>query len=179
MSAIQSSVGLITGIPIQDTVDQLMQIAARPRDTLITRTNEVQAERGAVDTLASLVLSLQFSANSLDNDSIFGSRAAASSNSSVSVGVPNGSSPAIGSYQFTPLQAASAHQFVSTSFSDLDEAVGDGTLRFGFGGQVTRVVRSVNSMRGRASRPAASRSPTAAARPRSSTCARPRPSTTS
>ena len=34
MTRIQSSVGLITGIPIEETVNKLMAIAARPRDLL-------------------------------------------------------------------------------------------------------------------------------------------------
>lgn len=138
MSAIQSSVGLITGIPIQDTVDQLMAIAARPRDTLEARTAEIASEKSAVDTLASLVLSLQFSANKFKSPSTFGSRSATSSSTAVTATVPPGASPAPGSYRFTPLQAASAHQWVSGSFDDIADAVGGGELRLGFGGQVDR-----------------------------------------
>ncbi|MEM9185030.1 MAG: flagellar filament capping protein FliD [Planctomycetota bacterium] len=141
MSAIQSSVGLITGIPIQDTVDQLIAISARPRDQLVTRTNEIQSERGAVDTLSSLVLSLQFSANRFDASSTFTGRTASSSSTGVGVAIPNGSTPQAGSYQFTPLQSASASQYVSGSVDDISEAIGSGTLRFGFGGQVDSALR--------------------------------------
>ncbi|MEM8864576.1 MAG: flagellar filament capping protein FliD [Planctomycetota bacterium] len=138
MSSIQSSVGLITGIPIQDTVDQLIAISARPRDALVARTNGIQAEQAAVDTLSSLVLSLQFSANRFNAASTFTGRTASSSSTAVSVSIPNGSTPPPGSYQFTPLQAASAHQFVSSSIDDITDAIGDGTLRFGFGGRVDK-----------------------------------------
>ncbi|MEM6329256.1 MAG: flagellar filament capping protein FliD [Planctomycetota bacterium] len=136
MSAIQSSIGLITGLPIQDTVDQLIAISARPRDQLTVRNQELTAERSAVDTLSSLVLSLQFSATRFNSPSTFAGRNATSSSAAVSTSIPTGSTPAVGSYQFTPLQNASANQYVSGSFSDLTEAIGGGTLRFGFGGQV-------------------------------------------
>ena len=41
MGRIIANVGLITGIPIQDTVDQLIKIAARPRDLLVSRTQGI------------------------------------------------------------------------------------------------------------------------------------------
>ena len=139
MSSIQTNVGLITGIPIQDTVDQLIQISAIPRDNLINRTQGLASEQAAVDQLSSLVLGLQFSLSSFSSSSTFGARSASSSNSSaVGVSVASGGSPAIGSYSFTPLQTASAHQLVSGSFDDITDAVGDGTLRFKFGGQVDK-----------------------------------------
>ncbi len=140
MSAIQSSVGLITGIPIQDTVDQLIAIASRPRDQLLVRNQGVQAEQAAVDTLSSLVLSLQFSTNQLNNSSTFTSRTVNSSSNAVSATVANGATPPVGSYQFTPLKSASSHQFVSQNFSDLTDAIGSGSLTFGFGGQVDQSV---------------------------------------
>jgi len=37
MSRIQSSVGLITGIPIEETVNKLMAVAARPRELMVNR----------------------------------------------------------------------------------------------------------------------------------------------
>ena len=98
----------------------------------------MQAEQSAVDTLASLVLSLQFSANRFNSSGTFTGRTASSSSDQVSVSIPTGSTPAAGSYQFTPLQAASANQFVSGSFEDIADAVGSGTLNFGFGGQIDR-----------------------------------------
>ncbi|MCA9239411.1 MAG: hypothetical protein KDA37_04390, partial [Planctomycetales bacterium] len=139
MSGIQSSVGLITGIPIQDTVDQLMALSARPRDLLVSRTQESTAEQGAVDQLASLVLGLRFSLTNLDRTSTYTSRTATSSvTSAVSVTVPNGASPKLGSYQLTPLRTASAHQLVSSSLSDLQDAIGEGELKFRFGGHVDK-----------------------------------------
>ena len=43
MGQIQTSMGLITGIPILDTVDKLMAISARPRDLITARNDDLQA----------------------------------------------------------------------------------------------------------------------------------------
>ena len=48
MSRIQSSTGLITGIPIEDTVNKLMAIAAQPKNMLTNRTKSL-ASREAGD----------------------------------------------------------------------------------------------------------------------------------
>ena len=68
MGRIQSSVGLITGIPIQDTVDQLIKLAAKPRDLLtsiatIALISAAQAHR-ETSKLAKFSLVLSPAANS-------------------------------------------------------------------------------------------------------------------
>ncbi|CAE7926357.1 fliD [Symbiodinium sp. KB8] len=141
MSAISSSVGLISGIPIEDTVNQLMQVAARPRATLQSRTDSLKSQQSALDQLSSLVLSLQFDTTALDRQSIYGTRTATSSNANaVSVSVAAGATPAVGSYQLTPLRAASAHQIVSGSLGGLGSALGTGELELQFGGRVNKGV---------------------------------------
>ena len=60
MGRISSNIGLITGIPITDTVDQLMQIAARPRDLLTSRTESLQSQQLAITSLSSRLLGIQF-----------------------------------------------------------------------------------------------------------------------
>ena len=42
MSRIQSSTGLITGIPIEDTVNKLMALASQPKATLDNRTKDLK-----------------------------------------------------------------------------------------------------------------------------------------
>ena len=56
MARIQSSIGLVTGIPITDTVDQLIAVSARPRDTLVGRTNKLQSEQLAIGELTAVVI---------------------------------------------------------------------------------------------------------------------------
>lgn len=141
MSAISSSVGLITGIPIEETVDQLMTVASRPRTTLLNRTNQLKSEQTALDTLSSLVLGLQFSTGALNRNTTFGARTANSSDrAAVATSVSTGSSPTPGSYQLTPLKSASAHQLVSASIGDLTNALGNGELKLRFGGRVNKGV---------------------------------------
>lgn len=142
MSQIQSSVGLITGIPIEDTVNQLMQVAGRPRDTLLARTNELAAERSALDQVGALLLGFRFSATSLSAKSLFSATTATSSDSSVlSVVTKNNPPPQPGLYSFAPLQKAAAHQAVSSSFTDVASQLASGTFRIGVGGQVDKGIQ--------------------------------------
>lgn len=137
MGAIQSSIGLITGIPIQQTVDQLIALSARPRDLLASRTASINGERQAIGQLSSLVLAFQFEANSLGKADIFSSKEVASSNEDVLAAVLSSDvTPAAGNYQFTPVRTASSQQLVSNSFEDLTTAFTQGSLSFQFGGFV-------------------------------------------
>ncbi|MEX2093498.1 MAG: flagellar cap protein FliD N-terminal domain-containing protein, partial [Pirellulales bacterium] len=137
MSRIQSSVGLITGIPIEETVTKLMALAARPRDLLNTRTEGLKSEQLAVTKLTSLVLALQFETNKLSSASLFQTKQVASSNDDVlSATIQTDGNPAAGTYQFRVLQTASSQQLVSNSFASADDLASAGTLSFGFGGFV-------------------------------------------
>ncbi len=142
MGQLQSSVGLITGIPIQDTVDQLMAIAAIPRNTLQARTDAITAERTALDQVASLLLGFRFSATRLSSTSLYTSTRATSSDASLlSVTAKTDPPPQPGTYTFTPLQTATTHQAVSSSFTDVPGQLASGTFRIGVGGHVDRGVR--------------------------------------
>ncbi|MEX2172034.1 MAG: flagellar filament capping protein FliD [Pirellulales bacterium] len=139
MSRIQSSIGLISGIPIQETVDKLMAVAGRPRDLLVARTKELQSEQLAINALTSRVLSFQFALNKLKSASIFAAATATSSKPEVlSATVPTGATPLVGSYQFTPLQTAAAHSLITGPFANISQGLGTGSFQFAFGGQVNR-----------------------------------------
>ena len=71
MSRIQSSVGLITGIPIEETVNKLMAVAARPRQLVADRTKLIDAERLAITKLTSLILAFEFEVNRLSRTRCF------------------------------------------------------------------------------------------------------------
>ncbi len=47
MAGIQASTGLISGVPIQDTVDKLMAISAQPRDRLAALNKTLQSRQVA------------------------------------------------------------------------------------------------------------------------------------
>lgn len=136
MTRIQSSVGLVTGIPIEDTVNKLMAVAAQPRDNLTTRTKGLQSEQLAVTQLSSLLVAFQFEAKQLGSTSLFQSREATSSDTSaLTVEVAEDGSPAVGNYLFTPVQTASSQQLLSQSFATSD-TIGAGSFTFGLGGFV-------------------------------------------
>ena len=139
MGRIQSSVGLITGIPIQDTVDQLIALSARPRDLLTQRTESLKSQQAGISQLTASAIGVQLSIQGLRNSSIFTSKTVTSSNESLVSTTVNGS-PAAGSYRFTPIRRAQAHQLLSTGFASQTTALGAGEVTLGFGGFVDRSV---------------------------------------
>jgi flagellar hook-associated protein 2 len=139
MSRIQSSVGLITGIPIEETVNKLLAVAARPRELLAARTRTLDTERLAITNLTSLVLAFEFEVNRLASGDLFQAKTVTSSDpDSLSATLVEGANPAAGSYRFRALQAASAQQLASSSFQSLDDLASEGSLSFGFGGFVDK-----------------------------------------
>src|SRR3954471_12965197 len=126
MSRIQSSTGLITGIPIEDTVNKLMQLASQPRDTLSARTKDLQNQKLAATQLTSLLVAFQFEARQLGKENLFNGRQATSSNpTALAAAVATDGTPAVGNYLFTPVQAASAQQLLAQSFG-AGETIGAG-----------------------------------------------------
>ncbi|HJQ81951.1 MAG TPA: flagellar cap protein FliD N-terminal domain-containing protein, partial [Lacipirellulaceae bacterium] len=71
MSRIQSSVGLITGIPIEETVNKLMAVAARPRELVVNRNKLIESERLAITNLTSLMLAFEFEVNKFSTANLF------------------------------------------------------------------------------------------------------------
>ncbi|MCA9142219.1 MAG: flagellar filament capping protein FliD [Planctomycetales bacterium] len=139
MGRIQSTVGLITGIPIQDTVDQLIALSAKPRDLLVKRTQELQAQQSGIAELTASVIGVQFSIQNLRNSSVFQTKTVASSDKALVTATSNGS-PAVGSYSITPVRKAQAHQLLSSGFTSKTAPIGAGEVSFGFGGFVNKSV---------------------------------------
>lgn len=141
MAGLSSSTGLITGIPIQDTVDKLMKVASQPHDLLDTRNKTLQSEQLAVSRLSSLVLAFKFDADKLGKASLFQTKAAASSDTTVlNASVTANGNPPAGSYKFRVLQTASSQQLLSSGLESLDDLATDGKLTIGFGGFVDKGV---------------------------------------
>lgn len=135
MGRIQSSVGLATGIPIQEIVDQLMQLQAQPRDSLVARQKLFQAQQAAVVDLTAAVLGVQFAARRLKAEGLFQQRSVASSEASLLTGVASAGVPA-GQYQFVPVRQAQTHHALSSGVAARDQALGGGTIKFRFSGHV-------------------------------------------
>ena len=148
MAGITSSVGLVTGIPIEDTVTQLMQVAGRPRDLLVARTNALKEEQTAVNALSTRVLGFQFAVNKFKSASLYNSRSATSSNKDkLTASIPAGTTPAVGKIQVRPVRTASSQQLISQRFESLGDAFGSGSFSLRIGGFVDHGV-SLDSLNG-------------------------------
>ena len=135
MGRITSSIGLISGLPIVDTVDQLISVQARPRDLLIGLNQEQIQKQSAFTEISTLLVGFQLSINALRGNSLFEQRVVTSSNEAALSAVAT-TTPSVGSFQFTPLQNAKSHQLLSTGFASDEAPLGAGTFSFGFGGFV-------------------------------------------
>ena len=139
MGRITSNVGLITGIPITDTVDQLIQIAAQPRDLLSSRNQGLQQQQLAINSLATRLLSLKFDLGKLKVSDPFQAREVISQDETVLTAARSSNGqPPLGSFGVKPVQTASSQQLVSQRFDTLDDIQSTGALTFGFGGFVDK-----------------------------------------
>ncbi len=59
MGRIVSSVGLVTGTNIDDTVKQLIAIQARPRDLVVNRNKTIEDQRTALTGLTAQLVAVQ------------------------------------------------------------------------------------------------------------------------
>lgn len=137
MGRIQSNIGLITGMPIGEIVDNLTALAARPRDLLLERTAKLQEEQLAVTELTGMLASVQYLLKSLGNNDLYDQRKAVSSGPDT-LSVTLSGEPPEGSYQFTPLRMAQSQQWFSSGFKTDTESIGGGKLTFRFGDDVER-----------------------------------------
>lgn len=139
MGRIQSSVGLVTGIPIQETVDQLIALQALPRDRQVSRQKLLTTQQAALTDLTASVLGVQLAVRRLKNLSIFQQKTVASSNAALLTGVAESTVPS-GQYQFVPLRQTQTHHALSSGVAALDDALGGGTFSFRYGGHLDQAV---------------------------------------
>ena len=139
MGRIQSSVGLVTGIEIEETVNKLMQLAAQPRETLAARQKVLQAEQAAVTDLMALTLGVQLAIRRFKAADLFGQKTVASSDPTLVTATASSATPN-GQYQFVPFRLAQSHHAISSGVAARDQALGAGSLAFRFGGHVNQGV---------------------------------------
>ncbi len=133
MGRIQSSVGLITGFQIQETVDQLMKVNALPRDRLNARTEELQKQQAAISELTALVVGVELTTDRLGQASLFTATTVASNKADLIAATSTGT-PKKGSYSFIPVQQAQSQQLTSSLFSSGEQAFSQGELVIHTGG---------------------------------------------
>ena len=137
MGRIQSNIGLITGMPIGDTVDQLMVFSAKPRDMLIQRTGTLQKEPIAVTELSALLMAVQYVSQNLGKPDIYDQRQVSSNNANLLAATMTGKPPN-GTHQFTPLRMSQYHQMLSSGFKSDSDPIGEGSFSFRYGAHVER-----------------------------------------
>ena len=135
MAGITPTTGLITGIPIQDTVDKLIALQAQPRDRWVSQQKVLQAEQAAVGDLTALTLGVQFAARRLSNLDLFSARKTTSSDPTLLTATA-GTGAVPGQYQFVAVRAAQSQHALSTGLAASDAALGGGTFTVRYGGQV-------------------------------------------
>jgi len=132
MAGIQANTGLVTGIPIAETVKQLLAVEARPRDLLVSRTESINEEAKAVAEMTASVLSFQFTAKKFEKSSLFNTSKATSSNTSFLSATVTGT-PKAGNYQFTPIRTAQSQQLLSSGVSSLTQPLSEGKIQISHG----------------------------------------------
>lgn len=140
MGRIQSSTGLITGIDIAKTVDQLISISAQPRVRLENRVKGLQAQQVAVNELTAMVIAVQLQATRLGNASTLESTRVNSSRSEILSATASGN-PARGTYVLQSVQTAQSSTATSNPFSSATDAIETGDLVVRTGGFVDRPTR--------------------------------------
>jgi len=135
MGRIQSSVGIISGIPIQETVDKLIALQGLARDRLVSRNKLLGAQQAAITDLTALTLGVQFAIRRLKTTDLFGQKAVTSSDADLLTATAS-TSATPGQYQFVPAKLAQSHQVLSSGVAARDQALGGGSFRFRFGGHV-------------------------------------------
>ncbi len=135
MGRITSNIGLITGLPITDTVNELVAVQARPRDLLVSRNKTAEAQSQGLISVTGFALALQALTRNLGKSELFGETKATSSAATVLSATITGT-PTVGAYTYTPVQQAQAHQAVSSGIASRTEPLGGGSFTFRFGGEV-------------------------------------------
>ncbi len=139
MGRIQSNIGLVSGINIEDTVNQLMQLNSIPKTRLEDRNKLLDQERVATTELMTLIVGVQLTTDRLGLESLFDAVQVNSSNSSLLSATASGS-PAPGTYNFTPVRLAQTQQLASSTFASSDQQLAAGEIKIHTGGFLDRSV---------------------------------------
>jgi flagellar hook-associated protein 2 len=146
LGTIQTGTGLITGMDISGTVDKLIALAAKPRDLLKTNTETITAKKTALTTLSALFYAIKVPTTSLAKATTYSQRTATSSNPAALAATISGT-PALGTYEYTPLRLAQSQKTLSTGFASDTASLGKGSFTVRFGDRVDRSV-SLSALNG-------------------------------
>ncbi|MBN1492218.1 MAG: flagellar filament capping protein FliD, partial [Phycisphaerae bacterium] len=131
--SITTGVGLLSGLPIAEIIDSLMNIEARPKTQLETRVSEVKAQRTAFLELSARLRAIKNAAARFDELSFFRSSKATSSDANV-LSATAAEGAVAGTYSFQVHSLVTNHQLISAGFADGDETpVGGGVMTLELG----------------------------------------------
>ena len=139
MGRITSDVGLVTGIPIAETIEKLLAVEARPRERMTNQLATIKSQQTGVFELTALVISLQLSIRKLSVKDPFTQRTVTSSSPDLLTAAARPEAMP-GVYQFVPVRMASSHQLLASGVANRDQPLGAGSLSFRFGGFVNEGV---------------------------------------
>ncbi len=128
MSSISSGIGLVSGFPIQDYVDALMEIQRRPLTLLSQRVATLTNRRTALLQISAQILGIQNAASRFASEDFFKATKAASTDETTLLATAS-TGAATGQYAFVVQNLASSHQLISEGFATRDATpIGAGTL---------------------------------------------------
>lgn len=128
MTGVSVGTELISGLPIDDMISQLLAIESRPLHALQSRVAVLQSQRTALMEISARVLGIHSAVASFDNEDFFRAMKAGSSDNNALLATA-GLNATVGSYQFRVHCLASTHQLLAGGWYDLDQTPLDpGTL---------------------------------------------------
>jgi flagellar hook-associated protein 2 len=119
VGTISSGIGLISGLDYESIVEQLIAIEARPRDRLLLRMSDIDAQRTAYLDISARIAAILSRVSTLTQRSFFTSNQVSTSNSDV-LSVTANADAIPGSYSFIVRSLATTHQLVSRGFRSAD-----------------------------------------------------------
>ncbi len=133
MGRIQSNIGLVTGVDIQGTVDQLMKLNGISRDRLQARITGMQNEQTALTGLMTQIVGVQLTTDRLGQSSLFTATSVSSGNTQALTARSTGN-PKPGSYTFVPVRMAQSQQQTSALLASGDQKLSEGEVVIHTGG---------------------------------------------
>jgi flagellar hook-associated protein 2 len=134
MAQITSSVGLISGLPTADIINELISLDAAPVSLLQTQIASANAQQQAYSTLETQINNIQQIGQTLALPTTFQNTTATSSDPNVLTATTSDGA-AVGSYQIQVAQLVTTQQSISQGFADATTApVGAGTITLEEGG---------------------------------------------
>ncbi len=127
MGTISSGIGLISGLDYDSLVEQLIAIEARPRDRLLLRMSDIDAQRTAYLDISARIAAILSRVSTLTQRSFFTSNRVTTSNSDV-LNVTANEDAIPGSYSFIVRALATTHQLVSRGFQSADTQLAPGLI---------------------------------------------------